>query len=159
MATRSPHRPNPIGLSLCKLDRVEADKIYLSGIDVRYMCNMLHDYVACSSSNAMMVQLVDGTPILDVKPYLPFFDNPGTQVGLAVHCGRTIIIVILAMVIGSVSFVVLTYPLTNTFTTGSSSSMGCRSQAQAPHSRLHCQGSAATGCNRYALATLLFGTC
>eukprot|EP00045_Choanoeca_perplexa_P005777 m.48460 g.48460 ORF g.48460 m.48460 type:complete len:414 (-) comp13289_c0_seq3:17-1258(-) len=60
MATRSPHRPNPIGLSLCKLDRVDGDKIHLSGVD-----------------------LVDGTPILDVKPYLPFFDNPGTQVRVA----------------------------------------------------------------------------
>eukprot|EP00730_Choanoeca_flexa_P018342 TRINITY_DN8910_c0_g1_i3.p1 TRINITY_DN8910_c0_g1~~TRINITY_DN8910_c0_g1_i3.p1 ORF type:complete len:408 (+),score=93.90 TRINITY_DN8910_c0_g1_i3:183-1406(+) len=60
MATRAPHRPNPIGLSLCKLDRVVGDCIYLSSVD-----------------------LVDGTPILDVKPYLPFFDNPGSQVRIA----------------------------------------------------------------------------
>ena len=50
-ATRSPHRPNPVGLSLVKLERVEKDTLYLSGID-----------------------LVDGTPILDVKPYLPISD-------------------------------------------------------------------------------------
>lgn len=47
-ATRSPHRPNPIGLSLVELVRVEKDGIVVSGVD-----------------------LVDGTPILDIKPYLP----------------------------------------------------------------------------------------
>lgn len=51
-ATRSPHRPNPIGLSLCKIHKIENNKIYLSGVD-----------------------LVDGTPILDIKPYLPQFEN------------------------------------------------------------------------------------
>ena len=51
-ASRSPHRPNPIGLSLAKLEKVEGDTLYLSGID-----------------------LIDGTPILDVKPYLPFSDS------------------------------------------------------------------------------------
>lgn len=50
-ATRTPHRPNPVGLSLVKLVRVEKDTLYLSGID-----------------------LVNGTPILDVKPYLPISD-------------------------------------------------------------------------------------
>ena len=51
-ATRTPHRPNPIGLSLVKLDRVKDGVLYLSGID-----------------------LLDGTPILDVKPYLPPTDS------------------------------------------------------------------------------------
>ena len=51
-ATRTPHRPNPIGLSLCRLVRVEGsgdgrDTLVLGGADI-----------------------VDGTPILDVKPYL-----------------------------------------------------------------------------------------
>jgi len=50
-ATRSPHRPNPIGLSAVKLDRIEAGVLYLSGVD-----------------------LLDGTPILDIKPYLPSSD-------------------------------------------------------------------------------------
>jgi len=50
-ASRSPHRPSPIGLSLTKLERVEKDTLYLSGID-----------------------LISGTPILDVKPYLPISD-------------------------------------------------------------------------------------
>lgn len=50
-ASRSPHRPSPLGLSLAKLVKVEGDTIHLSGID-----------------------LVDGTPILDVKPYVPESD-------------------------------------------------------------------------------------
>jgi len=45
-ATRSPHRYNPIGLSIAKLDRVEDRTIYVSGID-----------------------LIHGTPVLDIKPY------------------------------------------------------------------------------------------
>ncbi|MHB0995028.1 MAG: tRNA (N6-threonylcarbamoyladenosine(37)-N6)-methyltransferase TrmO [Elusimicrobiales bacterium] len=51
-ASRSPHRPNPLGLSLAKLEKVEGDTLYLSGID-----------------------LIHGTPVLDVKPYLPFSDS------------------------------------------------------------------------------------
>jgi tRNA-Thr(GGU) m(6)t(6)A37 methyltransferase TsaA len=50
-ATRTPHRPNPIGLSAVKIEKVEANAIYFSGVD-----------------------LVDGTPILDLKPYLPSSD-------------------------------------------------------------------------------------
>lgn len=46
-ATRTPHRPNPIGLSLVQLDKVENGILYLSGVD-----------------------LMDGTPVLDVKPYM-----------------------------------------------------------------------------------------
>ena len=52
-ATRSPHRPAPIGLSLVKLEKVQGEILYLSGAD-----------------------LVNGTPILDIKPYLPNFDTP-----------------------------------------------------------------------------------
>ncbi len=51
-ATRTPHRPNPIGLSAVKIEKVEANTIYVSGLD-----------------------LVDGTPILDLKPYLPSSDS------------------------------------------------------------------------------------
>jgi tRNA-Thr(GGU) m(6)t(6)A37 methyltransferase TsaA len=50
-ATRSPHRFNPIGLSAVKLEKIEKGALYLSGIDV-----------------------VDGTPVLDIKPYLPTAD-------------------------------------------------------------------------------------
>jgi len=55
-ATRSPFRPNPIGLSCVKLERVDWDgedapRIIVSGAD-----------------------LLDGTPIYDIKPYLPYAD-------------------------------------------------------------------------------------
>lgn len=45
-ATRSPHRYNPIGLSIAKLDKIEGRTITISGID-----------------------LIHGTPVLDIKPY------------------------------------------------------------------------------------------
>ncbi len=50
-ATRSPRRPNPIGLSLIKIDSIVVNKIYVSGVDI-----------------------FDGTPILDIKPFLPSVD-------------------------------------------------------------------------------------
>ena len=62
-ATRSPFRPNPIGLSCVKLERVE-----LSGPDGP----VLHVSGA---------DLVDGTPILDIKPYLPYADCKPDAVG------------------------------------------------------------------------------
>ena len=56
-ATRSPFRPNPIGLSCVKLERIEIDPkdgpvIYVSGID-----------------------MMDGTPIYDIKPYIAYTDS------------------------------------------------------------------------------------
>lgn len=51
LSTRSPHRPNPIGLSLVKLEAVDGLTITVSDVD-----------------------LVDGTPILDIKPYVPYSD-------------------------------------------------------------------------------------
>eukprot|EP00501_MAST-03F_sp_TOSAG23-6_P000277 GSMAST32.ASY1.ANO1.283.1 assembled CDS len=51
-ATRSPHRPNPIGQTLAKIDKIEGSTIHLSGID-----------------------LIDGTPILDIKPYVTLYDS------------------------------------------------------------------------------------
>ena len=51
-ASRSPHRPSPIGLSLARLVAVKGAALHLAGID-----------------------LVDGTPILDVKPYIPEWDS------------------------------------------------------------------------------------
>jgi tRNA-Thr(GGU) m(6)t(6)A37 methyltransferase TsaA len=51
-ATRSPHRPNPIGLSCVRLDRIEGDTLYFSGVD-----------------------FIEGTPVLDIKPYLAFSDS------------------------------------------------------------------------------------
>lgn len=52
-ASRSPHRPSPVGLTLARLRAVEGGTLLLSGVD-----------------------LADGTPILDVKPYLPACDRP-----------------------------------------------------------------------------------
>lgn len=57
LATRSPHRPNPVGLSLCRLVSVDADGITVEGSD-----------------------LLDGTPVLDLKPYVPLFDGPAGDV-------------------------------------------------------------------------------
>lgn len=51
-ATRSPHRPNPIGLTIVKIEKVVEDTVYFSGVD-----------------------LVDGTPVLDIKPYVPQYDS------------------------------------------------------------------------------------
>ena len=54
-ATRSPHRPNAIGLSLVKIEKIEYDKqikIHISGVD-----------------------FLDETPVLDIKPYLPHIES------------------------------------------------------------------------------------
>jgi tRNA-Thr(GGU) m(6)t(6)A37 methyltransferase TsaA len=50
-ATRAPRRPNPIGLSVVRLVSVEGNRITFEGVD-----------------------LIDGTPVLDIKPYVPEFD-------------------------------------------------------------------------------------
>lgn len=50
-ATRSPHRPNPIALSAVRLARIEGLVVHVVDLD-----------------------LVDGTPVLDLKPYLPYAD-------------------------------------------------------------------------------------
>ncbi|MGC3871801.1 tRNA (N6-threonylcarbamoyladenosine(37)-N6)-methyltransferase TrmO [Halomonas sp. GXIMD04776] len=63
-ATRSTHRPNRLGLSLVELERIETTsgvRLYLRG----------HD-------------LIDGTPVLDIKPYLPWAESrPDAQAGFA----------------------------------------------------------------------------
>ncbi|XP_037776135.1 tRNA (adenine(37)-N6)-methyltransferase-like [Penaeus monodon] len=58
-ATRSPHRPNPLGLTLAHVEYIEDDCIYLSGLDI-----------------------LDGTPVVDIKPYIPEYDCPQPEV----HC-------------------------------------------------------------------------
>ncbi len=68
-ATRSPFRPNPIGLSSVVLEKIDfeapgAPLLYVRGAD-----------------------LMDGTPIYDIKPYLPFTDShPGASAGFADAC-------------------------------------------------------------------------
>lgn len=55
-STRSPHRPAPIGLSLVEIKKIEGPTIYFYGTD-----------------------MVDGTPVLDIKPYIPMYDSPMTD--------------------------------------------------------------------------------
>lgn len=50
-ATRSPHRPNPLGLSIVKLLRREGNRLFVEGVD-----------------------MLDGTPLLDIKPYFSDLD-------------------------------------------------------------------------------------
>lgn len=51
-ATRAPYRPNPIGMSLVRLDRIEGRTLYVRDLDI-----------------------LDGTPVLDIKPYLVYADR------------------------------------------------------------------------------------
>jgi tRNA-Thr(GGU) m(6)t(6)A37 methyltransferase TsaA len=55
-ATRAPVRPNPIGISIVRLRKVRGGTIWVEGLDV-----------------------VDGTPLLDMKPYVPQFDVRSVQ--------------------------------------------------------------------------------
>jgi len=58
-ATRSPSRPNPIGISVVRLNRVEGPVLHIQDIDI-----------------------VNGTPLLDIKPYVPEFDlNEPVKIG------------------------------------------------------------------------------
>ncbi len=50
-ATRAPRRPNPIGLSVVQLDKIEDGVLQIQNVDI-----------------------LDGTPLLDIKPYVPEFD-------------------------------------------------------------------------------------
>lgn len=50
-ATRSPHRPNPIAISVAKIEKIDGNLIHLSGLD-----------------------FINGTPVIDIKPYLRLCD-------------------------------------------------------------------------------------
>ena len=70
-ATRSPFRPNAIGLSSVEIDRVETDPVLGPVIHVRG------------------ADLMNGTPILDIKPYLPYTDShPDARGGFAFGPGE-----------------------------------------------------------------------
>jgi len=59
LATRSPHRPNSIGLSAVELVKIEGRTLHLRGVD-----------------------LLNGTPVLDIKPYVPYADAfPDSKAG------------------------------------------------------------------------------
>ncbi|MBS3781292.1 MAG: tRNA (N6-threonylcarbamoyladenosine(37)-N6)-methyltransferase TrmO [Candidatus Thermoplasmatota archaeon] len=49
---RGPSRPNPIGLSVVKLEKIEENRLIVKNVDI-----------------------LDGTPLLDIKPYVPDFDR------------------------------------------------------------------------------------
>ncbi|MHC4737391.1 MAG: tRNA (N6-threonylcarbamoyladenosine(37)-N6)-methyltransferase TrmO [Planctomycetota bacterium] len=51
-AIRSPHRPNHIGFSTVKIERIEANKMCFTQVD-----------------------MLDGAPVLDIKPYVKYFDH------------------------------------------------------------------------------------
>jgi tRNA-Thr(GGU) m(6)t(6)A37 methyltransferase TsaA len=53
-ATRSPYRPNPVGVSVVRLKRVVRNILHISGID-----------------------MADGSPVLDIKPYIPELNPVG----------------------------------------------------------------------------------
>ena len=55
-ATRAPAHPNPIGISVVRLLKVEGEKLYIQDVDI-----------------------IDGTPLLDIKPYVPEFDIRETE--------------------------------------------------------------------------------
>ena len=58
-ATRAPQRPNPIGLSIVKLLGIEGNILHIENVDI-----------------------LDGTPLLDIKPYVPEFDqHPAERIG------------------------------------------------------------------------------
>ncbi len=51
-AIRSPHRPNHLGLSIVKILRIAGNRIYIAEVD-----------------------MLDGTPLLDIKPFVKYFDS------------------------------------------------------------------------------------
>ena len=58
-STRAPSRPNSIGLSIVRLQRIKDNILYIQDLDI-----------------------IDGTPLLDIKPFIDYFDNRKTnQIG------------------------------------------------------------------------------
>ncbi len=58
-ATRIPGRPNPIGISIVRLDEIQGNTLHVRDVDI-----------------------LDGTPLLDIKPYVPEFDAaPDVEIG------------------------------------------------------------------------------
>ena len=67
-ATRAPRRPNPIGISVVELDRIEGGTLLIRNVD-----------------------MLDGTPLLDIKPYVPEFDSHTTaRTGWLEHVRKTV---------------------------------------------------------------------
>jgi tRNA-Thr(GGU) m(6)t(6)A37 methyltransferase TsaA len=67
-ATRAPKRPNPIGLSVVQLDKIEDGVLHVQNVDI-----------------------LDGTPLLDIKPYVPEFDaQTDVRTGWLETAGKTV---------------------------------------------------------------------
>lgn len=65
-STRAPKRPNPIGLSLVKLNRIQGRTLHIENVDI-----------------------LDGTPLLDIKPYVEQFDSArNTRAGWLAEASR-----------------------------------------------------------------------
>jgi len=64
-STRAPRRPNNIGLSVTRVTSVEKNIIHITGIDV-----------------------LDGTPLIDIKPYVPFFEDPDEEIRIGWLTGK-----------------------------------------------------------------------
>lgn len=68
-ATRAPARPNPIGISVVRLMRIEGTTLHIENVDI-----------------------MDGTPLLDIKPYVPDFDHfPTERVGWLKEAGKRVV--------------------------------------------------------------------
>jgi tRNA (Thr-GGU) A37 N-methylase len=67
-ATRAPKRPNAIGLSIVQLNKIEDGVLYIENLDI-----------------------LDDTPLLDIKPYVPEFDAPvEVRTGWLEKTGKTV---------------------------------------------------------------------
>ena len=67
-ATRAPNRPNPIGMSIVQLGKIENHVLHIQNVDI-----------------------IDGTPLLDIKPYVPEFDSPqDVRTGWLAQASKTV---------------------------------------------------------------------
>ncbi|MBN1481820.1 tRNA (N6-threonylcarbamoyladenosine(37)-N6)-methyltransferase TrmO [candidate division KSB1 bacterium] len=67
-ATRAPRRPNPVGLSVVQLEKIMDGILYIRNVD-----------------------MLDGTPLLDIKPYVPEFDSQNDfRTGWLEHARKTV---------------------------------------------------------------------
>lgn len=67
-ATRAPRRPNPIGLSVVRLNRIEGGVLHVENVDI-----------------------LNGTPLVDIKPYVPEFDTQDdVRTGWLEHVSKTV---------------------------------------------------------------------
>ncbi len=67
-ATRAPRRPNPVGVSVVQLNKIENGVLHIQNVDI-----------------------LDGTPLLDIKPYVPEFDSTANiRTGWLEQAGKSV---------------------------------------------------------------------